>query len=137
MTLVNRLLTYNSDVKKPNEKSKKSSKTPLEKLPPLTIDDLAAYRYERFEDSFLSNKEHTLEKKQTDGCFREVTLLATVIERNGELRRDWLRDFLVDERLPRDLGWTPISPSENAAKFLSKVSEYKERQKNWKILFQV
>ncbi|KAJ7731420.1 Peroxidase, family 2-domain-containing protein [Mycena maculata] len=78
----------------------------------LTPTDIAEARQARIKDSFTRNPNVTLHKLQTDACWREAGLLTMVLgDQNGNIRLDWAREFLVDEKLPTDLGWSAPSPA--------------------------
>jgi hypothetical protein len=44
---------------------------------------------------------------------------------DGNVRLDWLKDWLVDERLPTELGWSPSNPSHGIVDIVKFTDIYK------------
>lgn len=113
-TLINELLSFTKDTQI------------------LTPTDIAEARQARLKDSFERNPEVTLEKKQTDACWREGALMSLVLgDRDGNVRVDWLKEWFLNEKLPFELGWFPAFPAHGVIDNVKFTNKYTDLAKSF------
>ncbi|KAJ3205696.1 hypothetical protein HDU82_005029 [Entophlyctis luteolus] len=97
----------------------------------LTFDEIAAFRHERIKDTYFNNPQHTLNSTQSNAFWRENALIAMVLAPLGatSVRLDWLESWLLHEKLPFDLGWSPSSPGRTAVEMLVVGGEFEDKEK--------
>jgi len=97
----------------------------------LTPDELAAARHARLKDSFSRNPSPVLQKEQTDGCWREESLIRLVVgDKDGNIPINYLEEWFRNERLPTSLGWSPRSPSAGIIANIFLVNDFENKEKS-------
>jgi hypothetical protein len=91
----------------------------------LTPEDIARARHARFKDTIARNPKFTLGIGQTSPAMAESSLCSMALgDEDGNVRIDWLKEWLENERLPTELGWKPASPAHGLGDALKFIKKY-------------